>query len=118
MFNRTRGTVLAQDVGRADGFFERIQGLLGKPQLRAGEALIIPSVCPQIHTFFLGYTIDAVFTNSSGLVIGLETVKPWRWSRMYPEASQVIELAEGVIRRSQTQLGDIIEERDSNGGAS
>ncbi|MEK7287854.1 MAG: DUF192 domain-containing protein [Elusimicrobiota bacterium] len=111
LINVTRGFAIAQQVRVAGGFFERIRGLLGQPPLEAGEALIIPSVCPQVHTFFLGYTIDVVFLNSEGIVVGLETVRPWRWSKIYPKANRVVELIEGTIKRSKTQLGDRIENR-------
>ena len=111
LINVSRNVLLAQRAKQANGFFERMRGLLGKPPLVAGEALIIPSICPQIHTFFLGYTIDAIFINPSGVVVGLETVKPWRWSRIYPKANRVIETTQGTIKRSETQVGHIIEDR-------
>jgi len=37
-------------------FLQRLSGLLGKPPLSSGEALLIKP-CRDIHTFGLGYTI-------------------------------------------------------------
>ena len=112
LFNLTRGSTLAQKVYVACGFFQKAAGLLTRSPLEAGEALLIPSICPQVHTFFMGYAIDLVFLNSQNNVVGLETLNPWRLSRIYWRANKVVELTAGVTAKSATEMGDKMEFRD------
>ncbi|MBI2070555.1 MAG: DUF192 domain-containing protein [Elusimicrobia bacterium] len=109
LVNLTRGTVVARRVRSADTFFKRIAGLLAGPPLGSEEALVIPSVCPQVHTFFMRYAIDCVFLNRDNRVVGVETLVPWRFSGVYPRADRVVELTQGALRRSQTAMGDKLE---------
>ena len=107
--NFTRGTVLAGRSKQAATAWQKISGLLAEPfPLKEGEALVIPSACPWIHTFFMTYPIDLVFIAPDGTVVGIERLKPWRLSKIYWKADRAIELPAGTIERSQTNVGDRI----------
>ncbi|MBI4668211.1 MAG: DUF192 domain-containing protein [Elusimicrobia bacterium] len=110
LYNSTRKAPLAENVRRASGFFQKIRGLLGTKPLGQGEALVIPSICPQVHTFFMSYPIDVLFLNKHGLVVGMESLKPWRLSRLYRQADRIVELPEGTIKKHGVSVGDKIEE--------
>lgn len=108
IINISRGTLLADNAKIANTFLKRLIGLLNRKSLDKGEALILkPS--NSIHSFFMRFTIDAIFLDRTGKVI---TVKPsfksFRISPIYFKADLVIELPENTLFLTQTQPGDII----------
>src|SRR5256885_14307470 len=65
-------------VHRAFGFWSRLAGLLARPPLRKGEALVL-APCHSVHTWFMGYPIDVVFADRHGRVLKVVAdVAPWR----------------------------------------
>jgi hypothetical protein len=107
--NVTRGATLATRVTVADRPGARLRGLIGRPPLAAGEGLLLEP-CSGIHTFFMGFAIDAVFLDAAGVVVAaLGPVRPWRLTRIYPSATAVLELPAGTVAASGTAVGDRIE---------
>jgi uncharacterized protein len=106
--NQTRDRVLAEQGELARSFWSRGKGLMGRPALPAGYALII---YPEwsIHTFFMRIPIDVLFVDRGHRVVGLREsmppsqpfagVAPWR-------GQYVIELPAGVITATGTRVGD------------
>ena len=106
--NKTKGTLLAEEVVLADRFFLRIKGLLGKKDMKMGQALIIKP-CDSIHTFFMRFAIDVIFIDRQNKVdLAIQCLKPWRLSPICWKSKFVIELPSGVIRESRTEKGDEI----------
>src|SRR3970040_994379 len=72
------GRPLAVRVGPAFASKARNRGLLGRDGLDADAALVIaPS--NGIHTFFMRFPIDVVYTDRAGLVLKIqEALPPWR----------------------------------------
>jgi uncharacterized membrane protein (UPF0127 family) len=98
--------VLAERVERATRVWERMRGLLGRRELPQGDALAIEP-CTSIHTFFMGFSIDAAFLDRNGKVIrALSDLRPFRATRIYPSAAQVVELPAGTLARTDTRAGD------------
>ena len=92
----------------ADSFLTRGRGLLGRQSISADEALVITQ-CQSIHMFFMKFTIDAVFVDKTNHVVGLvNAIKPNRLSPIFFKSSYVIELKEGIIKETNTELGDEI----------
>jgi uncharacterized membrane protein (UPF0127 family) len=59
-------------------FGERARGLIGRPRPAPGEGMLIER-CNAIHTFFMGYPIDATFIGRDGKAVKVvRGVKPWR----------------------------------------
>ena len=106
--NETRNTSLAREAVLADNAWTRLRGLLGRPRLQEGQAMVIrPST--GIHTFFMGYPIDVVYMDSAGRVARcLERLRPFRFGPIDLRTKAVIELPAGAIARSRTQEGDQI----------
>ncbi|MGQ9553643.1 MAG: DUF192 domain-containing protein [Anaerolineae bacterium] len=106
--NETRKTTLAREAIIADNAWTRLRGLLGRPQLRDGQAMVIrPST--GIHTFFMGYPIDVIYLDATNHVVrSLEHLRPFRFGPIDLRTKQVIELPAGTIARSRTQEGDRI----------
>ena len=108
VYNRTRGREVAAIVAVADDPESRSRGLLGRKSLEPGEGLwIVP--CPMVHTFFMKFSIDALFLDRElGVVRVLEDLKPWRLSPWVFRARSVLELAGGSLKGS-VQVGDRLE---------
>jgi len=107
--NLSKNTLLADKAGLANTFFKRLIGLLNRRHLEKGEGLILsPSNC--IHSFFMRFTIDVLFLDKKGKIVGiLSSFKPFRFSPIYFRASLVIELPEFTISSTHTQPGDKIQ---------
>jgi len=110
-FNIRSGNQLADSIEVADNLFKRMKGLLGKKQMRAGEALWIKP-CMSIHTFLMRFPIDVIFLDRRNQVI--ETVRnlqPNRITKLHLKSASVLELSVGVLEASDTRVGDAIEIR-------
>ncbi|WP_373531399.1 DUF192 domain-containing protein [Vampirovibrio sp.] len=106
VINKTRNTVVASQVRKADTYFKRLVGLMGKPVIPQGFGLwIVP--CQDIHSFFMRVEFDAIFLNQEGQVLHLvQRMKPWRISKFVRGGKVVLELSAGTIEQSGTQPGD------------
>ena len=93
--NRTQGRVIASDVARAASILSRMKGLLGRKDLPAEQGLWIEP-CSQIHTFFMAFSIDAVFLSEDLTVVEVvRKIVPWRVTRWVGGARSVLELSPG-----------------------
>ena len=63
--NETRHTILAESAREVTRLTDRLRGLLGREQLKAGQGLIIRP-CTSIHSFFMNYSFDALFVGAAG----------------------------------------------------
>ncbi len=98
------GTVIAGEVLRADSFWRRLRGLMGRRPLETGEGLLL-TPCNAIHTFFMSEPLDALFLDAAGGIVGMaENLPPWR-TRFVPGSCQVLELPAGTIARHGLGLG-------------
>jgi uncharacterized protein len=105
---RENGETICERCEVADRMFPRMRGLLGRRGLAAGEGMLIRPA-PSIHTFFMRFTIDAVFVSREGEVMKVASrVKPWR-TRSCRKAYAVLELAAGEADRRRVAVGDRIE---------
>ncbi len=111
VINKTRQTVVARQVQKADSYFKRLVGLMGKPGIPPGFGLwIVP--CQDVHSFFMRFEFDAIFLDGNGKVLYLlERMKPWRVSRFVKGGKVVLELPAGAIAQSVTEIGDELELR-------
>ena len=104
---RRGNKILAQEVTPANTFFTRLVGLMWRKALPEGKGLLL-SPCPQIHTCFMRFAIDAVFCDKSGKVLCvIEQMKPWRFGRFVRGGYYTLELPGGSLKGS-VQVGDEI----------
>lgn len=106
VINRTRGTYLGINVRAADSFRKRLLGLYGYGRFRLGDGLwLVP--CNSIQTIGLRYPIDVVFLDRGNRVVRIfENVRPGRVIWPVRGAYSTLELPAGVVRSSETQVGD------------
>ena len=108
VINTTRGTVIAEHAMVANGFFARAKGLLGKDSLTPQSALLIPR-CQSIHMFFMKFSIDVIFVNREGYIVGLVTeIHPFQFSPVFWKSDYAIELPKGQIAKASCCLGDFV----------
>lgn len=109
LVNKKNDKILADKLKRADSFFSRLKGLLGRNNLDEGEGLhIIP--CESIHSCFMKFRFDAIFLNKKNKVVYLiENMPAWRFSKVCFSAHSVVELPSGVIKDTDTSVGDFLE---------
>jgi uncharacterized membrane protein (UPF0127 family) len=104
--NESRGTTLAKRAEVARSFWRRFRGLMGRPSLPADGGLVIEPNS-SIHTFWMRFPIDVIFTDRGGRVVGLrEAMPPHRPYAGARGAYRTIELPAGTIARTSTALGD------------
>ncbi len=101
------GVELANQVEKANTFFTRLTGLMFRRQLAPGCGLLLWP-CPQIHTWFMRFAIDAVFCDKEGTVLFVqENMKPWRWGRFVRGSYYTLELPGGSLK-GNVQKGDTL----------
>jgi uncharacterized membrane protein (UPF0127 family) len=109
--NRTRGTLVAENVRVARTHWSRLRGLIGTTHagFPPGQALwIVP--CRGVHTFAMRFPLDLLYLDRARKVIDVhENVQPWRVAPLRFHAASVMELPPGAIRKSRTEIGDKVE---------
>jgi uncharacterized membrane protein (UPF0127 family) len=104
--NETRGTTLAANANKAASFLARGRGLMMAPPLPDSGGLVLDP-CGSIHMFFMRYALDVLFLDKEGHVVFLyKGIKPWRVGRIVRGAKMAVELPEGAIEQSRTEVGD------------
>jgi hypothetical protein len=104
--NGRTGHDLATEARKADTFWKRFRGLMGVRDLPHGTGLWIEP-CNSVHCFGMKITIDVVFVSREGEVLHLiPAMRPGQVSKIVKGARAVLELPEGTIAASGTQVGD------------
>lgn len=107
LINQTKNTIISEDVAVAHTLLTRTKGLLGRNQMRQGEALVI-TACNSIHTFFMRFPIDVLFVDKKDtIVLSAPGIRPFRLKAALT-SSYVIELPTGTIARTRCSAGDKI----------
>lgn len=109
VINLSKKTWLATKVRKADNFLTRLVGLLKRKHLGPEEALwLMPS--KGIHTIGMKFPIDVVFLSRKNLVQALISgMAPYRISGVHLTSYSVLELPNGTIKKSHTEVGDQLE---------
>ena len=107
--NLDTGTVVADKIAVADTRATRAVGLLSRSGLDPGEALwIVPS--RGVHTCWMRFTIDVLALDDDGVVVDrVAGLKPWRIRLPRRGTAGVLELPEGAIAATGTEIGHRIE---------
>jgi uncharacterized membrane protein (UPF0127 family) len=107
--NLDTGALVADNVAVADTRATRAAGLLSRSALNPGEALwIVPS--RGVHTCWMRFTIDVLALNDSGVVVDrVAGLKPWRIRLPRPGTAGVLELPQGCIAATGTEIGHRIQ---------
>ncbi|HOQ37252.1 MAG TPA: DUF192 domain-containing protein [Acetivibrio sp.] len=104
--NGTKGSVLSMDTIIANTFTKRFLGLMFKNSLPDNAGLLIEP-CNSIHMFFMKFPLDVVFIGRDDRVVHLiESIPPWKCSKIVFGSRRVLELPAGTIKKTNTCIGD------------
>ena len=107
LINTANDQVLAERVIKAETFFARAKGLMGKSDMPLSEALWIKPCHGGVHTFFMRFPIDLIFVSSDLQVCAVFiNVKPWRMAQppMFSKSRSVFELK--TSGKHSVQIGE------------
>ncbi len=108
IWNLTKRTILSRRPVSAIGPFMRMRGMIAR-DFSEFDAMVF-SNCACIHTCFMSISIDAVFLSEGNKVSSVrKSLEPWHPFVGAKDSTIVIELPEGAIAKSGTELGDILD---------
>lgn len=106
--NLTKKCVISRNPISAGTFVERGRGMIGR-KFSGFDAMIFNN-CNSIHTMFMSINIDVIFVDCENRICDFrKSLPPWKPFVRSGRAITVIELPEGAIERTGTELGDIID---------
>ena len=102
---KERNIVICKNAKIADGFWDRMVGLMFLKNMDGFDGLLI-SPCNQIHTFFMRFSIDLIFLSRKNRVVKIIHDKsPWKMSLMYFKAIKVLEI-KSLDLKQEIKVGD------------
>ena len=102
--NLTKKTILTTDLKEAESLVDQIFGLLKQSNPRS----LLFRTRFGIHTFGLKDSIDVLVLDKTQKVVKLAQVSPGSLFFWKPLYNLVIELPKGVLKKSKTKTGDIL----------
>lgn len=98
------GRLLATTVDVAATRAARRRGLLGRPTVPPGYALVLLP-CRAVHTWGMAVPIDVIFVTGAGEVVRVcSEVRPWRVAAAW-RAHVAVEVAAGAARDAGVKVG-------------
>ncbi len=96
-------------VSIADTFFSRLKGLMGRKEMNENEAMLLVP-CNGIHTFFMRFTIDAIFLSEDNHVLSyVSEIPPWSLWMPVRGSHKVLELKGGMLNKLLISKGQRLE---------
>ncbi len=107
--NTTTGEIVATDVKKADGWYERMVGLIPRRRVDASEGVWFED-CSIIHTVGMQTRIDVVFLDKEHRVLRtICSVAQNRIAVACRGAHSVVELGCGTLNECDVLIGDRLE---------
>jgi uncharacterized membrane protein (UPF0127 family) len=107
--NLTNKRYISRSPFFAINFCDRIRGMIGRKFHVSDFDAMVFAGCNAIHTFFMSQKIDVIFLDPENKVVGLrKSLARWLMAVRCPKAATTIELPEGVIEHSGTEIGHTI----------
>jgi uncharacterized membrane protein (UPF0127 family) len=102
------GRLLGDRIGIADQWWLRLRGLLGRPELPAGEGLLLHP-CRAVHMLGMRFPLDVAFRDADGTVVAVyHNLPPGARTGWHRAAATALELPAGTLQASGTGVGDTI----------
>jgi uncharacterized membrane protein (UPF0127 family) len=106
LHNLRTGQIVGERVWKADSFWTRLRGLLGRSCLVPGEGLWLKP-CQQVHMMGMQFPLSVWFLDKKGRVCALiDDLHPWKISPHIRNAESIVEFPAGWGKATGTQLGD------------
>jgi len=104
--NATTGEIVATEVKKADGWYERMVGLIPRKRVEPREGLWFED-CGVIHTIGMQTEIDVVFLDKDQRVLRTVCAVPQNKFLLACRGAQsVIELGSGALNLCDVLIGD------------
>lgn len=106
LIHQKTSQTLAVKVKKAETFLERFKGLSWKEDMPPHSTLWIPS-CPSIHTFFMKFSLDIIFTDKKFHVVSVyHAVPPGKIIFGGWKSYHVFEFKASGLKNCSIQKGD------------
>ena len=106
--NETKRERLGTKVLWANRMLSRMRGFLMRPAPAEGEGLLL-SPCNGVHMYGMKFPLDVLFISREGHVVSsFPNLEPGQRTPIQRGARHALELPVGTIRRSGTEVGDVI----------
>jgi len=107
------GSPVLERLEVAESAWQRMRGLLGRKGMPAGSGLLIRK-CRAIHTIGMVFSIDLLFLDRDGVVLGrAENVGPWSTAAGPRGTRSVLEMPAGELARLEIPDGTRLIASDS-----
>lgn len=111
LYDARTGRLIIARIVRADTIATQTAGLLGRTRVDDDEGMWFDR-CSGIHTLGMRVSIDVVFVDGKGAVLGVAAnVRPWRFWVGCAGAKSVLELAAGNAQRQGITTATVLEAR-------
>ena len=102
------GELICKKMILANTMFSRMKGLMFATELPECDGLLLRPG-NSIHTFFMLISLDVIFLDKNLKVVKVfYDLRPWRMTRIYFKAHQVLEMKAGTLRKN-VNVGDTLE---------
>lgn len=108
MGNKMATTVIGDiDIKRADNFWRRLKGLLGKKSLSANTALLI-TPCNSVHTFAMRFSIRLICLDKQGKIIQVvNELSPNRIFVAHRDTYEILEFSTQTLPMDESLVGTV-----------
>ncbi len=104
--NKTKNTIISKDFKLLKGFLSKSKGLINSDSAKT----VVFYTRLGIHTFGVKYPIDVIIVDKKFEVVSIrENLQPNRMYLWNPKYNLVVELENGAVKRSQTEINDLLE---------
>ena len=95
----SNGEIICKKMIVANTMLSRMKGLMFATEIPGDGLLLKPG--NSIHTFFMLMSLDVVFLDKNFKVVKvIYNMTPWKMTRIYFKAHQVLEMKEGTLKKN------------------
>ncbi len=103
--NQSKKTILATDLKLCNSVLDKFLGLLRKSNPRS----LMFKTRLGMHTLLMKENIDILVLDKSNKVVKIgESIEPNQFFFWNPKYGLVLELPEGTIKQTKTEIGDVL----------
>jgi uncharacterized protein len=115
IINETKKTIICKEEKILSNIFQKAKGLMFTTKIKNPLVFVFNEEKKiSFHMFFVFYNIDLIFIDSKYKVVEIkESFKPFTFYKGKNKAKYILELKEGTIKKTKTNIGDIINISDS-----
>jgi uncharacterized protein len=99
-----KDTLISDDIIIADSFFKKLKGLMFCKNFKTNKGVFF-SNSNWIHTFFMLFSIDVLYLDSSFKVVSyIKDLKPWSFTLPRFKAKHLIEFKANTLKKEELYL--------------